>query len=214
MATGRTPADLFNDRSDTTSTERTIRGLDGESYKLRGTDNSQSTGVDGTSAGDSRETEGSSPQYTRPDSLNLFGWDEEKGTETKGRTRAGRTTVGQRSSPPGINAQTCGNIAAGIWDAISFIVTRTPVLGLNAEEESAMGSALYETVSSFPATSMSVKAINFLAPWAGLIHTTSKIMWKRIAFIQHHKKGPPPNNNPIPGNYREEIIAPNPANVN
>ena len=103
-------------------------------------------------------------------------------------------------------------------DAISFITTRSPVLGLNEKEENDMGEALFETVSNFTATALSVKAINFLAPWAGLIHTGSKIIWNRLAFMAQvkHKVQPPPNRNPFPSNetINREVYAPDPSLAN
>jgi hypothetical protein len=129
--------------------------------------------------------------------------------------------VGPKNTP-GINAKTCGNIVAGCMDFISFLFTRSPALGLNEVEEREMGESLFETVSNFPATSASVRLLNFLAPWAGLLHTSSKIVWKRMAFLSQVKaqqtqskvpKGPPVFD-PNPTNEKGVFYAPDPSLVN
>lgn len=145
----------------------------------------------------------------------MFGWDDEKQKEKPGTKRgpSGKNVVSPKTTP-GLNAKTCGNIAAGITDAISFLLTRTPVLGLSDEEEKEIGESLYETVSNFPATSASVKFLNFVAPWAGLMHTSSKIIMKRLAFIEKHRVKPPVKQQPLfPEDGRGVIFAPNPAQV-
>lgn len=215
MGETRDKQNRVDDLGDSSSPERVIIGLDGESYKVRGTDNSQGAGVNGaTGSSTGTEERRSEPEFTRPSSLGMFGWDEDKQQEKTTRRNPASAKYTPKASP-GITPKTCGNIAGGIADTISFILTRTPVLGLNEEEEKQMGESLFETVSNFPATSASVKLLNYLAPWAGLIHTGSKIVWKRMAFIAHHKnkqtiKVPPANPAPEDGMF----IIPDPARVN
>jgi len=149
----------------------------------------------------------------------MFGWDNDKQQEKPRATRgpSGKNIVGPKTTP-GINAKTCGNIVAGLMDAISFLLTRSPVLALNDEEEKDMGESLYETISNFPATSVSVKCVNYLAPWAGVVHTGSRIIWKRLAFIaqvkeQTRNRQVRENRNPFP-QQQDMVYAPDPARVN
>lgn len=103
-------------------------------------------------------------------------------------------------------------------DAISFVLTQSPALGLSQPEEDEIGESLYETISNFPATSVTVKAVNFLAPWAGLIHTGSKIVWKRLAFISQVKARKKQNMRVppdlFPNNERGVVLAPDPSLAN
>lgn len=199
-----------------TSTEGITRGFDGESYTVRTSDNTQGTRSNGAT-GDSTGTQEGKPEFTRPSTLELFGWNEEEQKEEKGRRGrppgSTKNAVGAKNTP-GINPKTCGNIVAGVVDFFSFLLTRTPILGLSDEEEREMGESLYETVSNFPATSSTIKLLNFLAPWAGLLHTSSKIVWKRLAFIEKHKVPknytPPPNKDDFV-QARGDVIAPDPS---
>lgn len=207
-----------DDLISTGSTERVVRGLDGETYKVRGTDNTQDTRGNGVT-GDSSQGEGtgeSSPRYTRPDTLELFGWksDEDKESPKRGRPPGSGKNIVNTKNAPGINAKTCGNIVGGIMDAISFLLTRTPILGLSEEEEKEMGESLYETIQNFPAQSTTVKLLNFAAPWAGVVHTGSKIVWKRMAFISAHRVKPPQPNAQNPPIDRGMVFAPDPSLVN
>lgn len=213
MVTRRSVTNTFNDSRTSNSTERVISGLDGESYSVRTTSNEQSTRSDGITGNNSGETEGV-PKFTRPDSLEDF----LANTKESAKKRFGppsKDAVSYKNTP-GINPKTCGNIVAGICDAVSFFLTRSPALGLNDKEETEMGEALYETISNFPATAMSVKAVNYLAPWAGLIHCGSRIIWTRVAFISNIKaqqKRTQVDRSPFP-NQQQEIYAPNPAQAN
>jgi hypothetical protein len=84
-----------------------------------------------------------------------------------------------------------------------------------------MGETLFETVSNFPATSSSVKFLNFVAPWAGLVHVSSKIVWKRLAFIAQVRQqkrmsnNQPINRDPFPStDERGVMFAPDPSLAN
>ncbi len=150
----------------------------------------------------------------------MFGWDNEKQQEKPGTKRgpSGKNVVNTKNTP-GINPKTCGNIVGGVMDFMSFILTRSPALGLNDQEENEMGEALYETISNFPATSTSVKLLNYVAPWAGVLHIGSKIIFKRMTFIaqvkaQQNKQVIQKQQEPFPTDTRGMVFAPDPSLVN
>ncbi len=105
-------------------------------------------------------------------------------------------------------------------DFVSFALTHTHVLALSEEEENEMGEALFETVSNFPATSTSVKILNYVAPWAGVLHIGSKIVFKRMSFIaqvkakQKQQVQTQQQQDPFDTPDKGMIFAPDPARAN
>lgn len=158
----------------------------------------------------SERTGESNPQFTRPNTVESY-------MEDKDKPRTSRTTKEKTSVKTFVSKEACGNVCAGIADFISVLLTHSPILNLTQDEEKELGENLHETLSYLPATSPFVKLVDYIAPWAGLIHSSSKVVWKRVQFVIQRKaqiKAQHQRNFEQPQRESHETYAPDPSLVN